>query len=223
MDISKLLSDIPTYLSNYVNTSILVLSNPKKIYSISETDENLITDKTKYNLPANVYSYCLLSIFIGVTIQQLIGFKYRQASDIKDSAISILYILFVWILFISLSFLVCWILKGKSNYKTHLSVSLLIFSMSYLLSNIIAFLVYAIFKSLGKLDQLPSQLEQDKAIIYVPIHFLFLTFFLSIALIPLHQLTKIKGAIFILITICLLIILSLFTFLVSPYLEGGFG
>lgn len=223
MDISKIFSEISTYLSEYVNTTALVLSSPKKIYSLSESKDLVLTDKTKYSLPSKIYLYCLLSIFVGATIQQLIGYKHKESSDIKESMVSLLFILFVWILFISLSFLFCRLLKGKANYRTHLTVSLLVFSTSYLLCNIIAFFFYVIFKSIDRLDLLPAQLESNKAVIYIPIHFLLLAVLLNLILINLHRLKLYSSIIFILITVCMLIVLSALSLLVSPYLEMGFG
>lgn len=223
MDISKLITDVASYLSEFVNTSLLVISNPAQIHIFSKSDRPVKDANAKYVLSPKIYSYCLLSIFVGVSIQQLIGYEHKSKEEISDSIVSLLVVLLVWILFISLTFLICWILRGKANYRTHLAVSLLIFSTSYFVSNILSFLVYFVFKAMDRLGDLPFTLDSNKAGIYLPIHFIILAILLNISQIKIHRLGIWSAFMLILINIALLVLLTGFSLLISPYAEYGFG
>lgn len=199
MDIEKLLKFATDYLSDYFWVVVATLKNPSIRFNpvplSMATQEGIVVDSTVHpenagsKLSPKLFSFMIISIFLGSTINALIPNR-KEGPEFVTSAI---IITLSWFTYSTTIHLLCKVLKGRGTYEETLSVSIQLFSVLYLVSSFAA-LMFAFIVGQSQIQSWVDTARQEAAwlirnpvYIYFFIQFTLLVIYLPFALQRVHR------------------------------------
>ena len=196
MNFNELIKLFTDYLSDYVWTFINTIRNPElRFQPLSNTDDQQSgivassqTGQPNTLINPKLFSFVLISIFIGLTISTLIPGDKAQPDLATSSIVIVLY----WLLYSSFVHMVCRIFAGKGSFSQTLSISLQLLSVIYVVSSFVA-LMWGTFVTgtkfgalLASRGDLPARLVERPIYIYFVVQFGLLAVYLPIAVKRIH-------------------------------------
>jgi len=185
MDIEKVITFFPQYLSEYLALLFMTLQKPSlrfapsspprsgiEIIRVSGDNSNTINGAT---LNPKLISFAILSILFGSIIQ---GVTPNHPS-IKEFPTLVVIVIALW-LFISITvFFVCRSLGGKGSFIDTISISLQLLAVIYVVASLVSLIATIIFFA-NEIDFLYSYL------VYLTTQIILLSIYLPLALKELH-------------------------------------
>jgi hypothetical protein len=205
MDFDKFYRLVIDYLSDYFAAFVAILQNPAcRFRPVLEATQAARTGELSIpcaapargvRLDPRLFSFVLLSVFIGSTINALVP----GAPARNDFAATAVIILVTWFFYSCLVYALAHLLKGPGTFWETISVSLQIFAVLYVVSSFSAFVWSALARTpqvrsallslhLGPL----SALIEQPALAYFLIQFLLLAIYLPRSVKHLHRLNRIE-------------------------------
>jgi len=201
MDFDKLLSFASEYVSDYFSVFIETLRDPALRFSPSSEDDNQANaiilgkqNRTSPRLSPRLFSFLLISIFLGTTLNALLPNR-KSALDFISYA---LILSASWFLYSLVIHFVC--IAGSPvarPYEITLSVSFQVFSVMYVVSNCVA-LLFAVIVNIPQVHSLAistggrvAWLAANPAAVFFAVNFYLWAVYLPIALRKVHGYSKI--------------------------------
>ena len=207
MDIEKLLKLAVEYLSDYLATFVATLQRPGlRFRPVIEATAATGIEKSQIaslagvtargaQLNPRLFSFVLLSIFIGSTLNALI--PGRRASP--DFSTTVVVVLATWFFYSALIHGLTRLVDKRGLFWETISVSLQVFAVLYVVSSFAALLWAALTSPpqvrsiLFSLDWLTlNTLSRQPVLMYFLVHFILLAIYLPMALKYVHQLNRIE-------------------------------
>jgi hypothetical protein len=204
MDFDKLLKFSTDYLSEYFFYLISTLQNPRPIfkpYLTQEDDQskkalivNPLQPDDKFRLNPKIFSFIIISIFLGLTISMLVPNRKKSPGVLEASVVIILF----WLFYSVLIYLISKILNGKGEFIESISVSLQLFASIYVVCNFITLLWgislsnlgYSYFSKLlnySPFNILPSEVYRSPYHFYFVMQYIILSIYIPIAFKRIHR------------------------------------
>lgn len=206
MDFEKLLKLAVDYLSDYLATFVATLQRPglrfRPMVEAAATGVEKTQIASLAGVPARgtrldprLFSFVLLSIFIGSTINALIPGR-RASPDFPTTAVVVLA---TWFFYSVLIHGLTRLVDKRGSFWETISVSLQVFAVLYVVSSFTA-LLWAALTSLPQvrsiifsLDWSPlNTLSRQPVLMYFIVQFILLAIYLPMALKYVHQLNRIE-------------------------------
>jgi hypothetical protein len=206
MDIDRLLKLAAEYLSDYFASFVATLQKPELRFQpvpeagANPSDATLITPSGApgrgARLDPRLFSFTLLSVFIGSTINALIPGGRPSSPDFPTTAT---VVLFTWFFYSIVIHATTRLVNGHGTFWETLSVSFQVFSVLYVLSSFAAFLWSALVRIqpvrfvLLSLHWPPVEaFANEPALAYFVIQFIFLAVYLPLSMKHVHRLNRIE-------------------------------
>lgn len=198
MDFHSLYQFVIDYLSEYFMILLAIVRNPIIYFSplpyTSRSEISLsITNKDfapkNYRLSPKLFTYILISILLGSTVNALIPDRI----DAPNLQTIFIVLLLFWITYSTLVHVVCKSLKGQGKYIQTLSITLQLTSTFYVLSSFAAFMmsiitqVDLIYRFLSDNGGVFKALANNPAQYFFGIQFILLFIYVPIALKRIHM------------------------------------
>ena len=139
--IQKILPFVTEYLADYFNVFILTLSRPSiffpPIKREGKSSEIILLDNQKswrYQLNPKLFQFAVISIFLGLTL-----YAITPSHTSKPNLIfAVVFNLSIWFIYSGVTHLIARIFHGKGSFIETTSFSLQIFSVIYVVCNLLA-------------------------------------------------------------------------------------